>query len=117
MSDPVPVPAVTLPAVTDATFAAEVEAREGLTVVDFWAPWCGPCRMLTPVLERLATRHAERLRVVKLDTDENPRTMVRFGVRGIPTLLVFRDGQLVDRVVGAAPYATVEARVLQHAAS
>jgi thioredoxin len=101
-------------AVTDDTFAAEVEDGSGLTIVDFWAPWCGPCRMIAPVLERLAEAHVDRVRVVKLNTDENQRTMIRLGVRGIPTLLFFRDGQLVDRIVGAVPYAKVEAKLLQH---
>ena len=106
---------ITLASVTDDTFAAEVEAHDGLTVVDFWAPWCGPCRMLAPVVERLAAQHADRVRVVKVNADDNQRTSVRFGVRGLPTLLFFRDGQLVDRVVGAVPYSAVEAKVLKHA--
>ena len=105
----------TLAAVTDDTFTDEVERREGLTVVDFWAPWCGPCRMLAPALERLATQHGDRVRVVKLNTDENQRTMVRFGVRGLPTLLFFKDGEVVDRVLGAVPYSAVEQRLLKHA--
>jgi len=105
----------TLAAVTDDTFADEVERQDGLTVVDFWAPWCGPCRMLAPALERLAAQHADRARVVKLNTDENQRTMVRFGVRGLPTLLFFKDGEVVDRVLGAVPYGDVEARLLKHA--
>ena len=103
----------TIPAVTDATFADEVERHDGLTLVDFWAPWCGPCRMIAPALERLAERHADRVRVVKLDTDVNQRTMIRYGVRGIPALLFFRGGQIVDRVVGAVPYAALEARLLR----
>ena len=106
---------LTLASVTDETFAAEVEAHDGLTVVDFWAEWCGPCRMLAPVVERLAAQHADRVRVVKLNADENQRTTIRLGVRGLPTLLFFKGGQLVDRVVGAVPYATVESKVLQHA--
>ena len=107
---------VTLASVTDDTFAAEVEAHDGLTVVDFWAEWCGPCRMLAPVVERLAARHGDRVRVVKVNADENQRTSVRFGVRGLPTLLFFREGKLVDRIVGAVPYAAVEARALRHVA-
>ena len=103
----------TITAVTDETFADEVERHDGLTLVDFWAPWCGPCRMIAPALERLAERHADRVRVVKLDTDVNQRTMIRYGVRGIPALLFFRAGELVDRIVGAVPYATLEARLLR----
>src|SRR4051794_31327565 len=96
-----------LPAVTHATVADEGEQHDGLTVVDFWAPWCGPCRMLTPVVERLAASHADRVRVVTMNADDNQRTSVRYGVRGLPTLLFFRDGALVDRVVGAVPYTAV----------
>ena len=105
---------LTLASVTDDSFAAEVEAHDGLTVVDFWATWCGPCHMLAPVVERVAAQHADRVRIVTVNADENQRTAVRFGVRGLPTLLFFKDGRLVDRVLGAVPYATVEARVLQH---
>lgn len=105
----------TIPSVTDATFGIDVETNPGLTVVDFWAPWCGPCRMMAPVLERLAAQHPERARVVKLNTDENQQSMIRYGVRGLPTLLFFKDGEVVDRVVGAVPYATVESRLLRHA--
>jgi thioredoxin len=107
---------ITLASVTDDTFAAEVEAHDGLTVVDFWAEWCGPCRMLAPVVERLAAQHPDRVRVVKVNADDNQRTSARFGVRGLPTLLFFKDGQLVDRILGAVPYGTVEARLLQHTA-
>ena len=103
----------TITAVTDETFADEVERHHGLTLVDFWAPWCGPCRMIAPALERLAERHADRVRVVKLDTDVNQRTMIRYGVRGIPALLFFRGGEIVDRIVGAVPYAALEARLLR----
>jgi thioredoxin 1 len=106
---------LSLASVTDDSFAAEVEAHDGLTVVDFWAPWCGPCRMLAPVVERLAAQHVDRVRVVKINADDNQRTTVRFGVRGLPTLLFFKSGQLVDRVMGAVPYAAVEAAALKHA--
>lgn len=101
-------------AVTDATFAAEVEGREGLVVVDFWATWCGPCRMIAPIVEQLATEYAGKATVAKLDADSNPQSMVRFGVRSIPTLLFFKGGKLVDRVVGAMPRPAIEARFRQH---
>jgi thioredoxin 1 len=100
--------------VTDATFAAEVEQRQGLSLVDFWAEWCGPCRMIAPAVEQLATEYAGKVRIAKLDTDANPRTMAKFGVRGIPALLFFKDGKLVDQVVGAVPRARIEAVLLKH---
>jgi thioredoxin 1 len=102
--------------VTDADFAAEVEQQQGLTVVDFWATWCGPCRMIAPVLEQLAEEYDGKLTVAKLDVDANPRAPARFGVRSIPTLLFFKDGKLVDQVIGAVPKAQLEAKLQQHAA-
>jgi thioredoxin 1 len=103
-------------AVTDADFASEVEGQKGLTVVDFWATWCGPCRMIAPILEQLATEYDGKVTVAKLDVDANPRSAARFGVRSIPTLLFFKDGKLVDQVVGAVPKAALEAKLVQHAA-
>lgn len=89
--------------VTDATFAAEVEHSPLPVLLDLWAPWCGPCLMLAPVLEQLAAELAGRVRVAKLNIDENPLTAGRFNVRSIPTLLVFKGGQEVDRIVGVQP--------------
>ena len=106
-----------LPAVTDDSFATEVEQHEGLAVVDFWATWCGPCRMIAPIVEQLATEYEGRAKIVALDTDANPRTMVRFGVRGIPSLLVFKDGKLVDRIIGAVPRTKIESTIQQHLAA
>jgi thioredoxin 1 len=88
---------------TDATFAAEVVRAEGLTVVDFWAAWCGPCRMLAPIVEQLAAEFDGRAAVGKLDVDANPATAARYNVRSIPSVLLFRDGVLVDTVVGVLP--------------
>jgi thioredoxin 1 len=96
--------------VGDADFVTEIEQHQGLAVVDFWATWCGPCRMIAPVVDQLAAEYAGRVKVAKLDTDANPRTMTRFGVRSIPTLLFFRDGQVVDRVVGALPKGQIAER-------
>ena len=98
-------------AVTDATWQQEVEQHEGLTVVDFWATWCGPCRMIAPIVEQLGAEYAGRAKVVKLDTDSSPQTMVRYGIRSIPTLLFFKDGKVVDKIVGAVPRATIEAKL------
>ena len=97
--------------VTDATFAAEVERSPLPVLLDMWAPWCGPCQMLAPVLEELATELAGRVRVGKLNVDENPRTASRFSVRGIPTLLVLRAGREIDRIVGVQPKAEIERRL------
>ena len=89
--------------VTDANFAEEVERSPLPVLLDMWAPWCGPCRMIAPIIEQLATELAGRVKVAKLNTDENPMTQSRFGVRSIPTLLVLKDGREVDRLVGAIP--------------
>lgn len=89
--------------VTDDNFAAEVEQQAGVTVVDFWATWCGPCRMIAPILDQLAADYDGRVKVTKLDVDANQRTAARFQVRSIPTLLFFKDGKLVDQLIGAVP--------------
>ncbi len=97
--------------VTDATFQRDVVESDLPVLVDLWAPWCGPCRMIAPVVEKLAREYAGRLKVAKLNVDENPQTALRFQVQGIPTLLIFRGGQVVDRIVGAAPEPQLRSRV------
>lgn len=89
--------------VTDASFAEDVLAASLPVLVDFWAPWCPPCRVIAPILTELAHEYAGRVRIAKLNTDENPRTMVALGVQGLPTLIVYRDGREVERLVGARP--------------
>ncbi len=93
---------------TDATFEAEVR-KPGVILVDFWAAWCGPCLRVAPTLEAIAREQAARMRLGKLNVDENPRTAQRFEVMSIPTMLLFKDGKLVDGVVGALPRAQIEA--------
>ncbi|HET8675258.1 MAG TPA: thioredoxin [Blastocatellia bacterium] len=89
--------------VTDATFSREVEQSVLPVLLDLWAPWCGPCHMIAPVIEKLAGEMAGRVRVAKLNIDDNPQTAARFGVRSIPTLLILKNGREVDRVVGVQP--------------
>ncbi|HSZ82196.1 MAG TPA: thioredoxin TrxC [Polyangia bacterium] len=101
-------------AVTDQSFRAEVEQADIPVLVDFWAPWCGPCRAVAPMLEQLAGERAGRLKIAKVNVDENPALSARFSVRSIPTLAIFRGGTLIDEIHGAVPKATLEARLAQH---
>lgn len=97
--------------VTDATFATDVERSPLPVLVDAWAPWCGPCRMVGPIVDELATELAGKVRVAKLNVDDNPATASRFDVRSIPTLLVMVNGREVDRIVGAQPKAQIRQRL------
>jgi thioredoxin 1 len=92
-------------AVTDETFHAEVMQSDIPVLIDFWAPWCGPCRAVGPVVEQLAGEYKGRLKVVKMNVDDNPKTPAQFGVRGIPNLIVFKGGEVKEQVVGAVPKA------------
>ncbi|MCG8469702.1 MAG: thioredoxin [Gemmatimonadetes bacterium] len=100
--------------ITDANFADEIEGSDGLSMVDFWAEWCGPCRLVGPVVEELANEYSDRVKIGKLDVDANPETAFRFNVRSIPSILFFKDGELVDTVVGALPKASLEEKILAH---
>ncbi|HEV8426577.1 MAG TPA: thioredoxin TrxC [Pyrinomonadaceae bacterium] len=98
--------------ITDQTFEAEVLQAKGRAVlVDCWAPWCGPCRMVAPVLDQLAAESQGRYRIVKLNVDENPQTASRFQIASIPTMLIFKDGKLIDRLVGAQPKQAIAERL------
>lgn len=101
--------------VKDDNFATEIEGYEGLAVVDFWATWCAPCRMIAPMVEQLATDYAGKAKVAKLDVDTNQQTAAKYNVRSIPTILFFKDGKLVDQVVGAVPRPALEAKFKEHA--
>ncbi|SNX70849.1 thioredoxin [Cereibacter ovatus] len=94
-------------AVTDATFDAEVRKSAVPVVVDFWAEWCGPCRQIGPALEELAKEYAGRVKIVKINVDENPESPAQLGVRGIPALFLFKNGQVMSNKVGAAPKAAL----------
>jgi thioredoxin 1 len=102
---------------TDTDFPEQVEQGKGLTIVDFWAEWCGPCRAIAPILEQLATSYAGRMKVAKVDVDANQKTTMRFNVRSIPALLFFVDGKHVDTVVGLTQRAALEARISKHLAA
>ncbi len=100
--------------VTDATFEAEVLRSPVVTVTDFWAEWCMPCKRIAPLLDQIATEYAGKLKIAKLDVDTNPDTPGKFGITGIPTLLVFKGGALVDTIVGFMPKDKLLAKLLPH---
>lgn len=101
--------------ITDENFGETIEAGAGLAMVDFWAAWCGPCRMVAPIVEELAEEYAdEGLTVGKLDVDANPQLTIRFAVRSIPSILFFKSGKHVDTVVGAVPRPTLEAKIREY---
>jgi thioredoxin 1 len=93
--------------VTDGSFKQEVLDSEVPVLVDFWAPWCGPCRMVAPVVDEIAQQYEGKVKVMKLNTDENPSVASQYGIRSIPTLMIFKGGQKVDMVVGAVPKTTL----------
>ena len=101
--------------VTDDNFATHVEGNQGLSMVDFWAVWCGPCRLVAPIVEELAAEYGARgLKVAKMDVDANPAVPSRYGIRSIPTILFFKGGNLVDQVIGFVPRPHLEQKILKH---
>jgi len=100
--------------VTDATFKQEVLDSDQPVLIDFWAVWCGPCKMVAPIVEELASEYNGRLKVGKLNVDDNPETSIQFGIRSIPTLMVFKGGKVVEQIIGAVPKRNLVDKVLPH---
>jgi thioredoxin 1 len=106
MAKPVPV--------TDKSFEADVLSAEGVVITDFWAAWCGPCKMVAPILEQIANEYEDQLKVAKLDVDNNPVTAMRYGVQSIPTLIVFKNGREMERIIGYMPKDRLLTRIKPH---
>ncbi len=97
---------------TEATFRTEVLSFAGVVLIDCWAPWCGPCHMVSPIVEQIASEYAGRIKVGKIDIDQNPTIASQFQIQSIPTLLIFKNGKLVDRLIGALPKNEIEKRLI-----
>lgn len=100
--------------VTDANFKQEVLDSDKPVLIDFWAVWCGPCKMVAPIIEELASEYNGKLKVGKLNVDDNPETSIQFGIRSIPTLMLFKGGKVVEQIIGAVPKRNLVDRVLPH---
>jgi thioredoxin 1 len=106
-----------LPDVTESTFPVLVLGSDKPVLVDFWAPWCGPCRMLSPIVEKVSKDMGDRVRFLKMNTDENPSTAGKYGISGIPALLLYKGGEVVDRLVGFVPEQQVRQFLDKHLAA
>jgi thioredoxin 1 len=104
-------------AISDASFDSEVVSAQTPVLVDFWAEWCGPCRMIAPILETIADEYSESLKITKLDVDSNPGVSMKFGVQSIPTLILFKDGQPVERIIGYMPKERLLQKIRPHISS
>mmetsp|Transcript_19801 Transcript_19801/g.50260 ORF Transcript_19801/g.50260 Transcript_19801/m.50260 type:complete len:139 (-) Transcript_19801:288-704(-) len=102
-----PVVRATVPEVTDASFADDVLKSSTPVLVDFWAPWCGPCRMIAPIIDELSVEYKDKLKCVKLNTDESPQVATDYGIRSIPTVMFFKNGKKMETIIGAVPKATL----------
>ena len=100
--------------ITDANFEQEVLKSDKPVLIDFWAVWCGPCRMVAPVVEEIASEYNGKLKVGKLDVDSNPEVSMKFGIRSIPTLMIFKDGKVVEQIIGAVPKRNLVNKVIPH---
>ncbi len=96
---------------TSSTWEKEVLNSKGIVMVDFWAPWCGPCRIIAPTVEELAKEYQGKIKIGKLNTDDNPDIATRYGIMGIPTIMFFKDGQRVDQIVGVVPKSTLKSKI------
>jgi thioredoxin 1 len=94
--------------ITDSNFESEVLKSEKLTLVDFWAPWCGPCKIIGPIMEELSNDYEGKVKFTKLNVDDNPNTATTYGIRGIPTVIFYKNGEVVDQVIGAVPKSELE---------
>lgn len=100
--------------ITEATFEAEVLNSEQPVLIDFWAEWCGPCRMIAPLVDQIAEKYEGKLRVGKVDADQNQNILMSYGIMGIPTLMLFKDGEVAERIVGFMPLNVLEPKIAQH---
>lgn len=100
--------------ITDETFVTEVLNSDRPVLIDFWAVWCGPCKMIAPIIDEIAQEYNDKLKVCKLDVDSNPKTAMQFGIRSIPTLLIIKDGQVVEQIIGAIPKNKLVDKILNH---